>query len=297
MRLTDDKVLMLADTIRANFDMAIMDLPRHFIMREPALFSRFDDIVIVSELTLQSLRDANRLAKLMGVRNRQAKVHVIANQVAARPDVTVKEFEAGMEAPAALRLPARPQGHGEDDAEGSAADHRRRQAQDRHRPAPVLHRARRRAGGGQVRSRLLPAPGKEEVSAPWKTDWRVGITAGSDPLSALRLAASDRLRQALGAEGLAKASPMQLAERANDVLESLVAAHAIKPSLGDQRQLLRDVVETLRLERTAAAPAPVETPGPPPTRSTTPSPRAPPRTHPRPRTSARCRSRPRSCRC
>ena len=86
------------------------------------------------------------------------------------------------------------------------------------------------------------------------------ITAGSDPLSALRLAASARLRQDLGAEGLAKASPMQLAERANDVLESLVAAHAIKPSLGDQRQLLRDVVETLRLERTAAAPAPVETP-------------------------------------
>ena len=36
--------------------------------------------------------------KLMGVRNRQAKVHVIANQVAAKPDVTIKEFEAGMEA-------------------------------------------------------------------------------------------------------------------------------------------------------------------------------------------------------
>jgi pilus assembly protein CpaE len=97
VRLTDDKVLMLADTIRNNFDMAIMDLPRHFIMREPALFSRFDDVVIVSELTLQSLRDVNRLLKLMAVRNRQAKVHVIANQVTGKPDVTVKEFEGGME--------------------------------------------------------------------------------------------------------------------------------------------------------------------------------------------------------
>ena len=161
VRLTDDKVLMLADTIRANFDMAIMDLPRHFIMREPALFSRFDDIVIVSELTLQSLRDANRLMKLMSVRNRQAKVHVIANQVGTKPDVTIKEFEAGHGGAAALRLPARSQGHGEDDAEGPAADHRRRQAQDRHRPAPVLHRARRRAGGGQGPRRLLPAPGKK----------------------------------------------------------------------------------------------------------------------------------------
>lgn len=98
VRLTDDKVLMLADTIRNNFDMAIMDLPRHFVMREPALFSRFDDVVIVTELTLQSLRDANRLMKLMNVRNRQAKIHVIANRVTARPDVTVKEFEDGMEA-------------------------------------------------------------------------------------------------------------------------------------------------------------------------------------------------------
>ena len=98
VRLTDDKVLMLADTIRANFDMAIMDLPRHFIMREPALFTRFDDVVIVTELTLQALRDTNRLMKLMNVRNRQAKVHVIANQVAAKPDVTLKEFEAGLEA-------------------------------------------------------------------------------------------------------------------------------------------------------------------------------------------------------
>ena len=98
VRMTDDKVLMLADTIRANFDMAIMDIPRHFVLREPALFSRFDDIVIVSELTLQSLRDANRLSKLLAARNRQAKIHVIANQVTAKPDVTVKEFEAGMEA-------------------------------------------------------------------------------------------------------------------------------------------------------------------------------------------------------
>jgi pilus assembly protein CpaE len=108
VRMTDEKVLMLADTIRANFDMAIMDIPRHFVMREPALFSRFDDIVIVGELTLQSLRDCNRLMKLMAVRNRQAKVHVVANQVTAKPDVTVKEFEAGLEAKLRCVLPHDP---------------------------------------------------------------------------------------------------------------------------------------------------------------------------------------------
>jgi len=98
VRMSDEKVLMLADTMRANFDMSVLDLPRHFVMREPALFSRFDDIVIVTELTLQSLRDANRLSKLLQSRNRQAKIHIVANQVSAKPDVTAKEFEAGMEA-------------------------------------------------------------------------------------------------------------------------------------------------------------------------------------------------------
>jgi len=97
VRMTDDKVLMLADTMRDNFDMSILDIPRHFVMREPQLFSRFDDLVIVTELTLQSLRDANRLARLLQARNRDMKTHVIANRVPPKPDVTPKEFEAGME--------------------------------------------------------------------------------------------------------------------------------------------------------------------------------------------------------
>ena len=159
VRLTDDKVLMLADTIRANFDMAIMDLPRHFVMREPALFSRFDDIVIVAELTLQSLRDVNRLMKLMAVRNRQAKVHVIANQVggqARRHRQGVRGRDGGQ---AALRLPARPEGDGQDDAEGPAAGERRIPST---RSSPTCTgsassspacRRRSKAGGGFFRRR------------------------------------------------------------------------------------------------------------------------------------------------
>lgn len=97
VRMTDDKVLMLADTMRSNFDMVVMDIPRHFVMREPSLFSRFDDLVIVTELTLQSLRDANRLAKLLQSRNRQMKLHIVANRAPAKPDVTTKEFETGID--------------------------------------------------------------------------------------------------------------------------------------------------------------------------------------------------------
>ena len=43
-----------------------------------------------------------------------------------------------------------------------------------------------------------------------------------DTLSVLRSAATERLRQALGADGLAKASPLDLAELANDILDGLV---------------------------------------------------------------------------
>lgn len=105
VRMSDDKILMLADTMRANFDMSILDLPRHFVMREPTLFSRFDDIVVVAELTLQSLRDCNRLIRLLASRNRQAKIHVIANRTPAKPDVTPAEFEEGMEAKLQFNFP------------------------------------------------------------------------------------------------------------------------------------------------------------------------------------------------
>jgi pilus assembly protein CpaE len=99
VRMSDEKVLMLADTMCANFDMSILDLPRHFAMREPALFSKLNDIVIVTELTLPGLRDTNRLHKLLAVRNPNAKIHVVANRVPAKPEVSLKEFETGMEAP------------------------------------------------------------------------------------------------------------------------------------------------------------------------------------------------------
>jgi pilus assembly protein CpaE len=99
VRLSDEKVLMLADTMRANFDMSVLDLPRHFIMREPALFSKLDDVVIVTELSLSGLRDVNRMMKLLALRNPEAALHVVANRVPARPEVSQKEFETGMEGP------------------------------------------------------------------------------------------------------------------------------------------------------------------------------------------------------
>ena len=161
VRMSDDKILMLADTIRANFDMAIMDLPRHFVMREPALFSRFDDIVIVTELTLQSLRDVNRMMKLMATRNRTAKLHVIANQVAAKPDITVKEFEAGIEGKLRCIFSQDPKAMAKMTLKGqalAAADTKHKMVSDLHRLcielAGVPEDVKKSAGGGFFKRRL-----------------------------------------------------------------------------------------------------------------------------------------------
>jgi len=68
----------------------------------------------------------------------------------------------------------------------------------------------------------------------------------------LRSAAVARLREALGPAGLAQASPLELAERANQTLEELVGGRPDKPSLAEQRQLLRDIMASLQSERAAA---------------------------------------------
>ena len=47
VRMSDEKVLLLADTMRANFDMTILDIPRHFVMREQphAVNQRLEEFV------------------------------------------------------------------------------------------------------------------------------------------------------------------------------------------------------------------------------------------------------------
>lgn len=87
-----------------------------------------------------------------------------------------------------------------------------------------------------------------------------GRTPAAGGTAALARAAVERVRAALGSEQLMALTPVQLAEAANDVLEGLVAGGADKPSLADQRQVLRDIVAVLQAERAAARPAGAEAP-------------------------------------
>ncbi len=79
------------------------------------------------------------------------------------------------------------------------------------------------------------------------------LVPASDPIAALLAATLDRLRPKL--DPAAAINPLELAETANDILEALVAGSATKPSLVEQRQILRDTVDSIRKERAAAAKA------------------------------------------
>lgn len=105
VRMSDEKMAVLAQTMHGNFDISILDLPRHFALREATLLSKCDHFVIVAELTLQSLRDANRLKSLLQLRNTDATIHVVANRIASGTDITVKEFENGLETPLRCQFP------------------------------------------------------------------------------------------------------------------------------------------------------------------------------------------------
>jgi pilus assembly protein CpaF len=78
------------------------------------------------------------------------------------------------------------------------------------------------------------------------------LGGGLEGFSMLRSAATERLRQALGPKGLAEASPLSLAELANDTLEEMVAQRSDKPSMLEQRTILQEVVAALRAEKAAA---------------------------------------------
>ena len=81
------------------------------------------------------------------------------------------------------------------------------------------------------------------------------LIAAHDSVSMLRSAATERVRQMLGPEGIVAATPMGLAEMASDVLADLIAPREAKPTLIEQRQILRGIIDTLRAE-SAPAPAP-----------------------------------------
>jgi len=93
----------LAGTAKAG-DIVLVDLPRHVVVQQNGIFELFDEVVVVTDASLASLRDACRLLRLLRSRHDRTKAHVVLNNRDAKPEVTRKEMEKGLEQPIDIEL-------------------------------------------------------------------------------------------------------------------------------------------------------------------------------------------------
>ncbi len=84
--------------------------------------------------------------------------------------------------------------------------------------------------------------------ADFPLDQGAGASGG---ISLLQSAALTRVREAFGEDGLKTVNQMQIAEKANEVLEALVLNEAEKPGLVEQRTILKHIVDVLMAEKIA----------------------------------------------
>jgi pilus assembly protein CpaE len=85
-------------------DIGLVALPRHIVAQQAGIFELFDEVVIVTDASLAGLRDACRLLRLVRARHEKTKPHIVLNNRDAKPEVTRKEMEKGLEAPIDVEL-------------------------------------------------------------------------------------------------------------------------------------------------------------------------------------------------
>lgn len=89
---------LLREEIAAAFEATIIDLPRHMMIAYPHLLADVQSVVLVTELTLASARDAIRLLSALKSACPGARVIVVANKVpASGSEISRKDFETSIE--------------------------------------------------------------------------------------------------------------------------------------------------------------------------------------------------------
>jgi pilus assembly protein CpaE len=86
-------------------DIVLVDLPRHVVAQQAGILELFDEVVLVTDASLAGLRDSCRLLRLLRGRHERAKAYVVLNNRDAKPEVTRKEMEKGLETAVDMELP------------------------------------------------------------------------------------------------------------------------------------------------------------------------------------------------
>lgn len=101
---------LLLKELRAKFDFVVIDVPRYLNNYARQCLRKADFVVVVTELTLLSLRDVLRLGDLMRESFKMNPPLIVANRVgfATKQEMKVADFEKGINATIAYSIPFMP---------------------------------------------------------------------------------------------------------------------------------------------------------------------------------------------
>ncbi len=85
---------VLFEHMMDSYDSVILDIPRDHLIRQPVFLGILDEVVLVSEPSLVGLRDATRIARMIGEKSPETPVRVALNRVGLVPnaDLTTEVF-------------------------------------------------------------------------------------------------------------------------------------------------------------------------------------------------------------
>lgn len=98
--------LQLEEEFRQAFETTVIDLPRNMLINFPQLVADVNVVVLVTELTLASARDAIRMQSWLKANAPHARVIVVANKVQPSfAEISRADFEASIESKINLSIP------------------------------------------------------------------------------------------------------------------------------------------------------------------------------------------------
>ena len=91
--------LKLLGALTAKYDLVMLDMPGRMAIMHPDLLSIANDLVVVCDMSLASLRDLNRLRRFFKTAGCDGKVSVVANLVGSgrKGQLSKSDFEKGLE--------------------------------------------------------------------------------------------------------------------------------------------------------------------------------------------------------
>lgn len=94
----EDAAQILLKEVRSSFDVVVVDVPRHLTNFERQCLRQADHVVLVTEPTLQGLRDTLRISDMMRDSLKTKPPVVVVNRVGLAPkqEVSLADFEKGI---------------------------------------------------------------------------------------------------------------------------------------------------------------------------------------------------------